>query len=89
MNGHLRPIVLATYSCVHALIHELKLIISYEPTSNLDSSTGRRMIDLLRQVARCSDRVLIVVTHDLRIPEFADRIAPIGEGIIMGVPTPE
>src|SRR5512146_1894606 len=50
-----------------ALVHEPKLIVCDEPTSNLDHSTGQRMMELLRQLARRPDRALIVVTHDPRI----------------------
>jgi putative ABC transport system ATP-binding protein len=68
-----------------ALVHEPKLIVCDEPTSNLDHVTGRSMMELLRDVARSSDRALIVVTHDPRIFEFADRIARMDDGKIIEV----
>ena len=68
-----------------ALVHEPKLIVCDEPTSNLDHTTGKRMIELLQQVAKRPDRALIVVTHDPRIFEFADRIARMDDGRIMEV----
>jgi putative ABC transport system ATP-binding protein len=58
-----------------ALVHNPKLIICDEPTSALDSQSGRMVMELMRKFARDQDRVLVVVTHDERIFEFADRIA--------------
>src|SRR5579864_2319256 len=56
-----------------ALVHDPKLIVCDEPTSNLDHVAGHSMMELLRSAARAPDRALIVVTHDPRIFEFADR----------------
>jgi putative ABC transport system ATP-binding protein len=68
-----------------ALVHEPKLIVCDEPTSNLDHVTGRNMMELLRDVAKGPDRALIVVTHDPRIFEFADRIAHMDDGKIIEI----
>ena len=68
-----------------ALVHDPKLIVCDEPTSNLDHKTGRSMMEVLRGVAKSSDRALIVVTHDTRIFEFADRIAHMDDGKIIEV----
>lgn len=68
-----------------ALVHEPKLIVCDEPTSNLDHVAGQQMIELLRRVAKRPDRALIVVTHDPRIFEFADRIARMDDGRIIDV----
>ena len=68
-----------------ALVHDPKLIVCDEPTSNLDHKTGRSMMEVLRGVAKSPDRALIVVTHDTRIFEFADRIARMDDGKIIEV----
>ncbi len=68
-----------------ALVHEPKLIVCDEPTSALDHTTGQRMMELLRDVAKRPDRALIVVTHDPRIFDFADRIARMDDGRIVEV----
>jgi putative ABC transport system ATP-binding protein len=68
-----------------ALVHEPKLIVCDEPTSNLDHVTGQHMMGLLRDMAKSPDRALIVVTHDPRIFEFADRIARMDDGKIIEV----
>jgi len=66
-----------------ALVHEPKLIVCDEPTSNLDHETGRSVMKILRGVAKSPDRAIIVVTHDPRIFEFADRIAHMDDGKII------
>jgi putative ABC transport system ATP-binding protein len=68
-----------------ALVHEPKLIVCDEPTSNLDHVAGRSMMELLRGVAKTPDRAIIVVTHDPRIFEFADRIAHMDDGKIVEI----
>ena len=68
-----------------ALVHKPSLIVCDEPTSNLDHETGRNMMAILRGVAQSPDRALIVVTHDTRILEFADRIARMDDGRIVAI----
>ena len=68
-----------------ALVHDPKLIVCDEPTSNLDHETGRSVMKTLRGVAKSPNRALIVVTHDPRIFEFADRIAHMDDGKIIEV----
>jgi putative ABC transport system ATP-binding protein len=68
-----------------SLIHEPRLIVCDEPTSALDSETGRRVMELMRQLAVQTDRAVVVVTHDARIFDFADRIAYMNDGCITGV----
>lgn len=68
-----------------ALVHNPKLIVCDEPTSNLDHAAGRSAMELLRGIAKGPDRALIVVTHDPRIFEFADRIARMDDGKIIEV----
>jgi putative ABC transport system ATP-binding protein len=68
-----------------ALIHGPKLIVCDEPTSALDAETGHRVMEVLRDAALSSDRALIIVTHDNRIFNFADRIARMEDGRIVSV----
>jgi putative ABC transport system ATP-binding protein len=67
------------------MLHNPKLIVCDEPTSALDHETGYRIMELLREVAVGVDRAFIVVTHDARIFEFADRIAKMDDGRIISV----
>jgi len=70
-----------------ALIQSPKLVICDEPTSSLDGPTGRHVMELLRKIALSPGRAVLVVTHDFRILEFADRIAEISDGVIEKVTT--
>jgi putative ABC transport system ATP-binding protein len=68
-----------------ALVHNPRLIVCDEPTSALDGETGQKVMQLMRRLAVGKDRALIVVTHDARIFEFADRIAQMNDGQITEV----
>lgn len=68
-----------------ALVHKPKLIVCDEPTSNLDHAAGNQVMDILRRVATTSERAVLVVTHDPRIFEFADRIAHMDDGKMMNI----
>jgi len=68
-----------------AMIHRPKLIVCDEPTSALDAETGQMVMGILREKALSEDRALIIVTHDNRIFNFADRIARMEDGRIITV----
>jgi putative ABC transport system ATP-binding protein len=65
-----------------ALVHSPRLVVCDEPTAALDASSGRRVMDLLREVAIAPDRACIIVTHDNRIFDLADRIIALEDGRI-------
>ena len=65
-----------------ALIHKPRLVVCDEPTAALDASSGRRVMDLLREVALAPDRAVMIVTHDNRVFDLADRIIEIEDGRI-------
>ena len=58
-----------------AIVHSPRLVVCDEPTSALDHVTGQHVVQLLREVAAGDGQALIVVTHDSRIFQYADRIA--------------
>jgi putative ABC transport system ATP-binding protein len=68
-----------------ALVHNPRLVVCDEPTSALDHQTGRRVMEVLKSLAVSQDRALIIVTHDARIFEFADRIAQMDDGRIVNI----
>jgi putative ABC transport system ATP-binding protein len=68
-----------------ALVHAPRLVVCDEPTSALDHETGLQVMEVLRSVAAVDDRALVVVTHDARIFEFADRIAHMDDGRITDI----
>jgi putative ABC transport system ATP-binding protein len=72
-----------------ALVHDPRLIVCDEPTAALDASSGRRVMDLLREVAIQPDRAVIIVTHDNRVFDLADRILEIEDGRMVGDRRPD
>ena len=63
-----------------ALINEPDLILADEPTANLDSHHGRELMRLLRSIAKDQGRSVIIVSHDQRIAEIADRMLWLEDG---------
>lgn len=63
-----------------ALANDPKLILADEPTANLDSGHGRDIARLLRQLAREDRRSIVIVSHDDRLREAADRVLWLEDG---------
>ncbi len=63
-----------------ALAARPKLLLADEPTSALDSSTGREVVDLLKRLARNQSCSVLMVTHDPRILDVADRLLKMEDG---------
>jgi len=71
-----------------ALVHGPQLVVCDEPTSALDHKTGQILMELMRRIVLEGGRSLIIVTHDARIFGYADRIAEMDDGRIIGVHLP-
>ena len=67
-----------------ALVAEPKLILADEPTSALDSKSGRDVVNILQRLAREHHIPILMVTHDDRVLDIADRIVHMEDGRIMG-----
>jgi putative ABC transport system ATP-binding protein len=63
-----------------ALVTEPDLILADEPTAALDKVTGRQVVELLQQMSRSKSIPILMVTHDNRILDIADRIVRIEDG---------
>ena len=63
-----------------ALVNEPALILADEPTANLDSKIGQEIMRLLRRIAKEQGRSVIIVSHDQRIREIADRVLWLEDG---------
>lgn len=63
-----------------ALINDPALILADEPTANLDSKIGHEIMRLLRHIAREQGRSIIIVSHDQRIKDIADRVLWLEDG---------
>ncbi len=65
-----------------ALANKPAVILADEPTGNLDTKTGKEVLELLRIVQRMYHQTLIIVTHDMAIARTADRIITIKDGLV-------
>jgi len=63
-----------------ALINDPALILADEPTANLDSKIGHEIMRLLRGIAKGQGRSVVIVSHDLRIKDIADRVLWLEDG---------
>ena len=63
-----------------ALANEPSLVLADEPTANLDSSIGREVMRVLRELAGERGQSVLIVSHDSRIGEFADRVLWLEDG---------
>ena len=66
-----------------AFITEPPILMADEPTGNLDSANGQHVLDLLLQLNREEKTTLILVTHDPKLAEFADRVIVLRDGQIL------
>jgi len=69
-------------SIARALMNGGQVILADEPTGALDSSSGRQVMDILRQL-HAQGHTIILVTHDSKVAEQADRIIEIGDGCLL------
>lgn len=67
-----------------ALVHKPQLIVCDEPTAALDAKSGLAVMEILRRIADVKTRAVLIVTHDNRIFQFADRIIEMSDGRILG-----
>ena len=63
-----------------ALVGEPRLVLADEPTASLDRKSGREVVEILRGLARERGASVVLVTHDARILDVADRILHLEDG---------
>jgi putative ABC transport system ATP-binding protein len=68
-----------------ALINEPAVILADEPTANLDSKIGHEIMRLLRRIAKEQGRSVVIVSHDQRIRDIADRVLWLEDGAFKDV----
>jgi putative ABC transport system ATP-binding protein len=66
-----------------ALANDPPIVLADEPTGNLDSATGRQVIDLLVAVNRSRGRTLVIVTHDPELAALADEVIALRDGRVV------
>ncbi|GBL09899.1 MAG: DevA family ABC transporter ATP-binding protein [Microcystis sp. M54BS1] len=67
-----------------ALAGNPPLVLADEPTAALDSKTGRDVVNLMQRLAKEQHRTIVLVTHDNRILDIADRIVHMEDGRLCG-----
>jgi putative ABC transport system ATP-binding protein len=65
-----------------ALAHDPLLILTDEPTGNLDYDTGRQVLDLLQRLVREHGKTMLVATHDRSMVRAADRVLTLQSGVL-------
>ena len=70
-------------SIARAFITNPSVIYADEPTGNLDSQTGKMILDLIIKIAREHQQLLLIVTHNQEIAQFTDRLIQISDGRIV------
>jgi putative ABC transport system ATP-binding protein len=70
-----------------ALINDPTLVLADEPTANLDSRIGHEIMRLLRRIAKDQGRSVVIVSHDQRIRDIADRVLWLEDGTFRDVAT--
>ncbi len=63
-----------------ALVNDPPILLCDEPTGNLDSETGKAIMELLMHLCRDNGKTIIMVTHDPRTAKYADRVIRIEDG---------
>lgn len=67
-----------------ALVSHPKLVLADEPTAALDSKSGRDVVELMQRLAKEQGCTILMVTHDNRILDIADRIVHMEDGHLIG-----
>lgn len=68
-----------------AIISQPEILILDEPTASLDGDTGKKILSFVKNEVLNENRCILIVTHDNRIYEYADRIMHMEDGSITGL----
>jgi putative ABC transport system ATP-binding protein len=66
-----------------ALVANPKIVLADEPTAALDKKSGRDVVELMQQLAKEQGCTIVLVTHDSRILDIADRIVQMEDGCLL------
>ena len=62
------------------MINDPELILADEPTGNLDSQTGEKLLSLFRKLA--GDHTIIMITHNESLTTYADKVMNLSDGVL-------
>lgn len=65
-----------------ALAGSAPVLLADEPTANLDSVVGTQVLEMFRDLAKRENRALVIVTHDPKVRQIADRVVSIRDGLL-------
>jgi putative ABC transport system ATP-binding protein len=68
-----------------ALMNDPDLLLLDEPTANLDTSRGRQVVEMLVSEVQQRNKTALMVTHDLRMAEYATRVLRVDDGVVTEV----
>ena len=89
-RGNILPVKLSggeqqRVAIARAIVSSPEILILDEPTASLDGDTGKMIIAFVKEKILNEKRCILIVTHDARINEFADRIIHMEDGRITGL----
>ena len=89
-RAYLQPVKLSggeqqRVAIARAIASSPDILVFDEPTASLDGDTGRRIVDFVKKNVLNEKRCIIIVTHDSRIFEYADKIMKMEDGRITGI----
>ena len=67
-----------------ALVNNPPMVLADEPTAALDKQSGRDVVELMQRLAKEQGTSILLVTHDNRILDIADRIVEMEDGVLLG-----
>jgi ABC-type lipoprotein export system ATPase subunit len=72
-----------------ALANDPKIILGDEPTGNLDTKTGQKILNLLKELNQKEGYTIVVVTHDPRVAEYSDKVINLLDGQVLNETYPD
>lgn len=72
-----------------ALANDPRIILGDEPTGNLDTKTGQKILNLLKELNQKEGYTIIVVTHDPRVAEYSDKVINLLDGEVLNETYPD
>lgn len=80
--GHLSGGQAQRVAIARALVRHPRIVLADEPTAALDGQTGREVVEIIQDLARKEGCAVLLVTHDTRIVDVADRVINLVDGVL-------